>query len=61
VFDVNIDKKQNQQDSDNYLSSWRSVRFYKLVVAHLAKKFDGFYGNRRFIAAFTRVRYWTQS
>jgi hypothetical protein len=33
----------------------------KLTIAQLVKKFLAFYGNRSFITAFTRVRYWSLS
>ena len=47
------------------LTPWSRVLLKKLTVPHLVKKFHAFYGNRRFITAFTKARhlslYWTRS
>jgi hypothetical protein len=33
----------------------------KLIVTQLVKKLPAFYGTRRFIAVFTKARYWSVS
>jgi hypothetical protein len=38
-------------------TAWSRVLLERLIVTQLVKKFPTFYGNRRFIAVFTRARY----
>jgi hypothetical protein len=48
-----------REDPGSYLSlkiiPWSRVLLEKLTVPQLVKKFPEFYGNRRFITAFTKV------
>jgi len=41
------------------LIPWSSVLLEKLTVTQLVKEFPSFFGNRRFITVFTRVRHWS--
>jgi hypothetical protein len=40
------------------LNPWSRV-IYRLIIVHQVKTFPAFYGNRRFIAVFSRARHWT--
>jgi len=44
---------------------WSEVLFEKLTVSQVVKQFPAFYGNRRFITAFSRARhlslFWARS
>ena len=39
------------------LTPWSRVLLEKITCSHLVKKFPAFYGTRKFITAFTRVRH----
>jgi len=45
----------------NYLTPWNRILLEKLLVTQLVKKFPAFYGIRKFITVFTRVRHWSLS
>jgi hypothetical protein len=42
---------------ENYLIPWSRVLLEKLTGSQLVKKFPSFYGNQRFITAFTRAHH----
>jgi len=57
-----VSKKQEQFYSINTeITPWNRIVLDKLTVAQLPKKFQAFYGIRKFIAVFTTTRHWNIS
>ena len=55
-----IKHKENNNANTTHvrlLTPWSRVLFEKLTGSHLVKTLPAFYGNRRFITAFTSVRH----
>jgi hypothetical protein len=49
------DDDDDDNNNNNNNTPWSRVILVKLICSQIVKKFPGFYGNERFITAFTKA------